>query len=163
MQEAPVKSLARKPPTCRWATKPMRHNSWARAWELQLLSLCTATTEAHMPPSPCSTPRGATTMKSRHTATTEQLLLWTTRERPHSSSPPPKKNPLSFPWNGCRSLFGSDRKNKNKKQKAQGAAESCGQDLGDQKNAGLPATGPDRPPLTSRDALHLKSSVHGAP
>ena len=78
--------------------------------------------------------------------------------------PPAKKKSTVLPlkWQQ-KPLWLLTEKNKNKKQKAQGAAESCGQDLGDQKNAGLPETCPDRPPLTSRDALHLKSSVHGAP
>ena len=72
MQGTRVQSLVWEDPTCHGATKPMYHNYWActleptshnfwahvpqllkpscsRACVLQLLSLCTATTEAHTP------------------------------------------------------------------------------------------------------------------
>ena len=57
MQGTQVRSLVQEDPTCRRATKPMRHNYWACdlepvshnywAHETQLLSPCTTTTEAH--------------------------------------------------------------------------------------------------------------------
>ena len=47
MQGTQARSLAREDPTCHGATKPVRHNY--RAHTLQLLSPCTATTEAHTP------------------------------------------------------------------------------------------------------------------
>ena len=52
MQVIQVWSLVWEDPTCRKATKPMRHNYWACALEPhepQLLSLHAATTEARMP------------------------------------------------------------------------------------------------------------------
>ena len=59
MQGTRVRSLVREDPTCRGATKPVRHNYWACAlepvshkyWdrEPQLLSLRAATTEARVP------------------------------------------------------------------------------------------------------------------
>ena len=47
MQGAQIWSLVREDPTCRGATKPVRHNYWA--CEPQLLSPRAATTEARAP------------------------------------------------------------------------------------------------------------------
>ena len=47
MQGTRVQALVRENPTRRGATKPMRHNYWARV--LQLLSPYATTTEACMP------------------------------------------------------------------------------------------------------------------
>ena len=47
MQGTRVQSLVREDPTCRGATKPVRHNYWA--YVLQLLSLHAATTEVLVP------------------------------------------------------------------------------------------------------------------
>ena len=47
VQGTRVRSLVWEDPTCRRATKPMRHNYWAHA--PQLLSLRAATTEPCMP------------------------------------------------------------------------------------------------------------------
>ena len=59
MQGTHVQALVREDPTCRGATKPVRHNYWAhvpqllslcsRAHELQLLSPRATTTEAPAP------------------------------------------------------------------------------------------------------------------
>ena len=60
MQGTWVRSLVQEDPTCRGATKPVRHNYWAgvpqllkpvhsRACMPQLLSPWAATTEAHVP------------------------------------------------------------------------------------------------------------------
>ena len=52
MQGTWVQALVREDPTCRGATKPVRHNYWACALELrepQLLSPRAATTEARAP------------------------------------------------------------------------------------------------------------------
>ena len=58
MRGTQVRALVQEDPTCRGATKPMRHNYWASAlgpvshnWAHvpQLLSPCAATTEAHAP------------------------------------------------------------------------------------------------------------------
>ena len=51
VQKTRVRALVREDPTCRRATKPMRHNYGAHAQdcELQLLSPCATTTEAHVP------------------------------------------------------------------------------------------------------------------
>ena len=81
MQGTQVRALVREDPTCRGATKPMRHNYWvcapqllslcSRAHEPQVLSLCATTTEARVPrahalqqekPLQCGSPR--TTTKS---------------------------------------------------------------------------------------------------
>ena len=47
VQGTQVLSLVWEDPTCRGAARPMRHNYWA--CKPQLLSLCAATAEAHMP------------------------------------------------------------------------------------------------------------------
>ena len=47
MQGTRVQALVWEDPTCRGATKPVRHNYWARV--PPLLSPCATTTEAHMP------------------------------------------------------------------------------------------------------------------
>ena len=59
MQGTQVRALVQEDPTCRRATKPVRHNHWACALELtshnywahlpQLLSPCATTTEARVP------------------------------------------------------------------------------------------------------------------
>ena len=52
MQGKQVQALVREDPTCRRATKPVRHNYWAcapRARESQLLSPRATTTEACAP------------------------------------------------------------------------------------------------------------------
>ena len=59
MQGTPVRALVWEDPTCRGATKPVRHNYWACtlepashnywACEPQLLSPCATTTEARVP------------------------------------------------------------------------------------------------------------------
>ena len=59
MQGTQVQALVQEDPTCRGATKPMRHNYWACALEPashnywahkpQILSLRATTTEAHTP------------------------------------------------------------------------------------------------------------------
>ena len=59
MQGTGVQALVREDPTCRRATKPMRHNYWSpRA----------TTTEACMPRA-CAPQREATAMRGPHTAT----------------------------------------------------------------------------------------------
>ena len=47
MQGTRVRALVWEDPTCRGATKPVRHNYWARV--PQLLSPCATTTEARTP------------------------------------------------------------------------------------------------------------------
>ena len=52
MQGAHIQALVREDPTCRGATKPVRHNYWACALEPvshNYWSPCTTTTEAHAP------------------------------------------------------------------------------------------------------------------
>ena len=59
MQGTRVRALVQEDPTCRGATKPVRHNYWAwalepashsyGACEPQLLSPCATTTDAHAP------------------------------------------------------------------------------------------------------------------
>ena len=62
MQETRVRALVWEDPTCRGATKPMRHNYWAcslervshKYWSPCTLSLCSATREATATRSPHS-------------------------------------------------------------------------------------------------------------
>ena len=49
MQGTRVRALVQEDPTCRGATKPVRHNYWGYALEPQLLSPHAATTESHTP------------------------------------------------------------------------------------------------------------------
>ena len=66
MQGTWVRALVREHPTCRAATKPMRHNYWAHA--PQLLSPRAATTEACAPRAR-ALQREVTAMRSPRTAT----------------------------------------------------------------------------------------------
>ena len=66
MQGTRVRSLVWEDPTCRGATKPVRHNYWACALEPTSHNYW-----AHVPQllkSPCSTTREATAMRSPRTA-----------------------------------------------------------------------------------------------
>ena len=62
MQETQAWALVREDPTCRGATKPMRHNYWACAlepashsyWSPRAESLCSTTREATTMRSPCA-------------------------------------------------------------------------------------------------------------
>ena len=72
MQGTRVRSLVREDPTCRRATKLVRHNYWACALEptsYNYWSPRATATEAHTPSSPCSATREATAMRSPRTAT----------------------------------------------------------------------------------------------
>ena len=81
MQEAWVRSLIQEDSTCCGATKPM-HNYWAHAlepgshnyWSLSALE-----------PMPAPTTREATTKRSPHTTTREELQLAATRENLHAA------------------------------------------------------------------------------
>ena len=106
MQGTQVRSLVWEDPTCRGATKPVRHNYWACAlgpashnyWARtsQLLSLCAATTEAA-----CCTTREATAMRSPHTATKSSPCLpqlekaRTQQWRPNAAKKRKKKKKVS--------------------------------------------------------------------
>ena len=74
----------------------------SRALELQLLSSCAATAEAHKPWSPCSLTRAATPRRSLHTATREQPPLSATREKPEK-----QWGPSTVPQNHSRDVLGA--------------------------------------------------------
>ena len=76
MQETWIPSLAQQDPTCCGATKCMSHNYCSWAQNLQLLSPCAPSSEAHAPWGPCSAAGGATTMRSPRAGT---------RENPHTA------------------------------------------------------------------------------
>ena len=71
MQGTRVWALVREDPTCRGATKPVRHNYWACALEPTSHNYWACKPQLLSPRtySPCSTTREATTMRSPCTAT----------------------------------------------------------------------------------------------
>ena len=84
MQGTQVQALVQEDPTCRGATKPVRHNYWA--CEPQLLNPCAATTEARTPRAsalqqekpPMRSPRTAT-MSTPHSPQLEKSLRTATK------------------------------------------------------------------------------------
>ena len=80
MQGTQVRSLVWEDPTCHGATKPRHHNYWA--CEPQLLSPCTATTEARTPRA-CGPQGEAATMRSPRSAT-KSSPHWPQLEKAHA-------------------------------------------------------------------------------
>ena len=88
MQGTRVRALVREDPTCRWATKPMRHNYWARALEHtshnywarmpQLLK------PVHLELVLCN--KRSHHMRSPRTTTKSSPLLSATRESPRAAT-----------------------------------------------------------------------------
>ena len=110
MQEIRVRALVREDPTCRRATKPVRHNYWACALEPM--------SHNYWSPgawSPCSTRREATTMRSPHTATksspgSPQLEKARAQQRrPNTAKNKLKKKKIIL-FSGCSNCFTSLQK-----------------------------------------------------
>ena len=107
MQETWVWSLVQEDPIGQGASKPISHNYWAcaprcageprtflcsRAQELQLLSPCTTTTEAHVLQGLCSTVRDATATRSQGTTVKSGLYLLLEKSPCSNKDPSTAKN-----------------------------------------------------------------------